>query len=317
MIKYLIKRLAISLIQIWAVITVIFLFIHALPGDPVDIILGANEAFTPTEEQRQMVREQMGFDRPLHVQYLSYFEKLLKGDFGKSFYTKRPVGMDLTLRIGRSLQLILPGVLLSSIIGISLGVVTARHQKTFTDLAISTLGLVAHSMPVFVLGNFLILAFSIQLGWLPSSGYKPLSAGIMVILYMILPVVTMGTRGAATSMRMTRMSIVEQVLMDYVRTAKAKGLSQKIVLRRHVLRNALLPVVTVIGMQLGAMFGSSVIVEAMFNWPGLSSFLVNAINSRDYPVIQGCMLALTSMFVLINLLTDLSYAVLDPRISVG
>lgn len=288
-----------------------------LPGDPAHIILGASDAYVPTQQQLDMVREELGLNRPLISQYSSYMKNLVKGDFGTSFATKRPVSMDLKLRFKRTLQLVIPSIVLSAIIGVVSGLLSAIHRGKKSDLIISTLALVAHSIPAFVLANFLVLFFSIKMGWLPSGGYKELSMGLgIAISFMVLPVITISTRSAASSMRMTRMAVVEQMMSDYVRTARAKGLREPQVIIKHVLRNALLPVVTIIGLQMGAMFGSAVIVEASFNWPGLSSMLQNAINSRDYPVIQGAMLVLSTIFVITNLITDLSYALLDPRVSI-
>lgn len=318
MFKYFSRRIILTLIQLWLVTTVVFFMVHMLPGDPAYIILGASDAYVPTQEQLDMVRQELGLDRPLIVQYTSYLSKVAQGDFGTSFTTSRPVSLDLSLRFMRTLRLVLPSVIISAIIGVSSGLISAIFRGKKTDISISTVALLAHSIPAFVLANFFVLFFSIKMGWLPSSGYKEFSAGIAIaVSFMVMPVLTLSTRSAASSMRMTRMAVVEQMTMDYVRTARAKGIRESVVILKHVMRNALLPVVTVIGLQMGAMFGSAIVVEACFNWPGLSTLLQNAVNSRDYPVIQGCMLVLSTIFIIVNLITDLSYALLDPRVTVG
>lgn len=316
--RYLLRRVLLSIVQLWLVVTVIFSFIHILPGDPAGVILGSSESYQATPGQLAMVRKEMGLDRPVLEQYTVYMGKLLKGDFGKSLITGRSVALDLKLRFERTLQLVIPSVLLSSLIGVVIGLITARYHGKAADLVLTTIGLVAYSMPSFVFGILLVLIFAIKMGMLPSSGFIELSVDTgKAIFFMVLPVITLGARGAATVMRMTRMAVMENILLDYVRTARAKGLSESVVLIRHVLRNALLPVVTVIGLQFGSIFAGAVIVESIFNWPGLSSLLLYSINSRDYPLIQGAMLVLSAIFVVTNLITDLSYAYLDPRISIN
>jgi peptide/nickel transport system permease protein len=286
-----------------------------LPGDPVDIILGSSDTFQPTQEQKAIVRKQLGLDRPLPVQYTSYFYNLLRGNLGVSFATGRPVALDLRLRFGRTVQLVIPAICLSSVAGITIGVFSAGRRGTLLDMVSSAAGLVAHCLPAFVLGNMLVLMLAIRYPVLPSSGFIEMSVDLRAALaFMVLPVVTMGARGGASTMRMTRMAIVEQMMQDYVRTAKAKGLSERLVLYRHVLKNSMLPVVTVIGLQFGSMLAGAVVVEGIFNWPGLASLLIRSISNRDYPVIQGCVLLMSSIFVVVNFLTDMSYAFLDPRI---
>lgn len=316
--RYLLQRVGLTLVLIWMVATILFLFVHLLPGDPADVILGSNDQHQPTPEQLATVRRQLGLDRPLHEQYLRYFGGLLRGDLGVSFLTGRPVALDLQLRFGRTLQLVVPAIVLSSVLGVVLGILAARARGRWTDAALSAVGLVGFSVPVFVIAQMLVLLLSIQLRWLPSSGFAEFSRDPARSLgYMVMPVIALALGPIATTMRMTRTTVVEQLLQDYVRTARAKGLSERVVLYRHVLKNALLPVVTVIGLQVGSMFAGSVLVEYIFNWPGLNSLLLRSIGGRDYPVIQGSVLLTSVIFILVNLVTDLSYALLNPRVRYG
>ena len=315
MTRYIVQRLLLSLILLWLIATCLFFFIHLLPGDPAGIILGSSEGSSPTPEQLATVRRQLGLDRPLLDQYLSYMGGILRGDLGVSLLTGRAVSFDLGLRLSRTVMLVIPAMILSSLLGIVLGVSSARVRGGGSDMLISAVGLVGHSLPAFVTGSLLVLLFSIWLGVLPSSGFIEIEEDPARFLrYITLPVVTLAIGRIASTMRMTRMAMVEQYLMDYVRTARAKGLREQAVVYRHVLRNALLPVVTVIGLQLGNMFAGAMIVEALFNWPGLNSLLLKAVGNRDYPLILGSVLVTSAIFVMINLITDLTYAFLDPRI---
>lgn len=317
MTRYLARRISLSLLMLWVVATVLFLFVHLLPGDPAMIILGGEES-NPSPEQIETVRRKLGLDRPLHEQYLSYFGGLLRGDLGESFLTGRPVALDLRLRFGRTLQLVGPALILASLLGVLVGLLAANSRGRWPDGLLSSIGLAGYSMPSFVVGSLLVLVISIWLGWLPSSGYVEFgrSPG-RFLAYLILPVTALAIRRMAATMRMTRMSMIEQYMMDYVRTARAKGLREWLVIYRHVLRNALIPVVTVIGLQLGNMFAGAMIVENLFNWPGLNRMLLKAMNNRDYPMILGGVLLTSTIFVLINLFTDLTYAIIDPRIRHG
>lgn len=304
-----------TVLMVLAVATLLFAFIHLIPGDPAEVILGSSETNHPSPEQIAMVRQKLGLDRPLTEQYLSYMGGLARGDMGVSFLTGRSVALDLRIRFMRTLVLVVPAILISSVAGVLLGVLAALKRGRWADSFLSTLGLVGHSLPSFVIANLLVLVFSIQWKLLPSSGFVEFSQDPKrFISYMILPVLAMAVGRIGSTMRMTRMSMVEQLLSDYVRTARAKGLTERVVVYRHVLRNALLPVVTVIGLQLGAMFAGAMIVEQIFNWPGLNRLLLNAITNRDYPLIQGAVMLTSTIFMLTNLATDLTYAWLNPRI---
>jgi peptide/nickel transport system permease protein len=303
-----------TLLLMWLVATFIFFMIHALPGDPAMAVLGGGDA-SPTQEQLATVRAKLGLDVPLYQQYLNYFGKLARGNMGESLMNGRPVTLDLGLRLPRTLQLILPTIALSLLLGVPLGIIAARFRKTWVDPVVSSIALLGFSLPVFVVGTLLVLIFSLQLKWFPPSGWVDFTQQPLEFLRRLtLPVVALTFGPLASTMRMTRTSMLEQLNMDYIRTARAKGLSDRIVIYRHALRNALLPVVTVIGLQFGNMFAGSVLIEYLFNWPGLNNLMFRAIGVRDYPVVQGVVLLSSVMFLLINLLTDVSYALLNPRI---
>ena len=309
------RRLLITLVLIWLVTTVVFMFVRLLPGDPASAILGTSESFQPTEAQLNTVRQRLGLDRPLHEQYATYLSGLVRGDLGQSLTSGRDVSLDLRLRLGRTLQLMVPALLLSSLLGIAIGVLAARARGRLLDPILSVIGLVGFSVPVFVVGNVMVLILALELEWLPSSGYIDFTQDPMRSLrYMAMPTIALALAPLAVTMRMTRTTVVEELGLDYVRTARAKGLRESIVLNRHVLKNAMLPILAVIGLQVGAAFSGSVIVEYVFNWPGIGRLLLQAIDSRDYPVIQGTVLLLSTLFVLVNLVTDVSYAYVNPRL---
>jgi peptide/nickel transport system permease protein len=312
---FLVRRLLITVVLIWLVTTVVFMFVRLLPGDPASAILGASESFQPTEAALNTVRQRLGLDRPVPEQYLTYIGGLLKGDLGESLTSGRPVTLDLRLRLGRTLQLMVPALLLSSFLGIAIGVFAARARGRLLDPILSVIGLVGFSVPVFVIGNIMVLILAIQLEWLPSSGYIDFAQDpVRSLRYMVMPTIALALAPLAVTMRMTRTTVVEELGLDYVRTARAKGLRERVLVYRHVLKNAMLPILAVIGLQVGAAFSGSVIVEYVFNWPGVGRLLLQAIDSRDYPVIQGTVLLLSTLFVLVNLATDLSYAYMNPRL---
>jgi peptide/nickel transport system permease protein len=314
MISYLARRLGIAALLLWLVATVIFFSIYLLPGDPAFIILGGLEAH-PTDEALQAVRSQLGLDRPLVVQYASWLSHLIRGDLGRSLITGRPVWRDLSIRFLRTADLMVPSISIAAILGMTSGLLAARVRGTILDPLLSALPLLGFSVPVFVVAPILVYLFSISLHLLPSSGYADWSDGAAQFTsHLVLPVAALVAAPTATTMRMTRSSALEQLSLDYVRTARGKGLSDVNVMRTHVLKNAVLPVLTVLGLQVGGMFAGSVITESVFNWPGMNLFLLQAISQRDYPVIQSVVLLASAVFVAVNLFVDLSYAVLDPRI---
>lgn len=312
--NYILRRLFSVLVLLFVISLGVSMLIHILPGDPAAIILGGTDA-NPTEEQLQAVREQLGLDRPLIVQYGTWLTKALQGDFGESLLNHRPVGPDLLQRAPRTLMLIVPAIVLAVGLGVPLGIAAAYLRRTWIDPVLSGLAVIGFSMPTFVLGPLLVLVISLQLGWLPPSGFVSFADNpVEALRRLVLPVLSIAVGPIATTMRMTRTAMVEQLNSDYLRTARAKGLSERVVLFRHALRNALLPVITVTGLTFGNMFAGTVLAEYIFNWPGINNYLFRSIGFRDYPVVQGAVLLSAIIVLLVNLLTDLSYAIVDPRI---
>lgn len=312
--RYLLRRTGLSLLLLLVVATLLFFSIHLLPGDPALLILGGDSA-QPTPEQIATVRARLGLDRPLPVQYVAWLSRVIRGDLGRSLLDDRPVATDLANRLPRTLQLVVSALLLAVSVGVPLGLFAARRRGRLADPAASTLALLGFSMPVFVIGMLLVAAFSLALGWLPPTGYVPFREDPREFLrHLILPVLALSAAPMATTMRMTRSSFLEQSSLEYVRTARAKGLAEPAVAWRHVLRNALMPVVTVVGLQVGSMFAGAVLVEYIFTWPGLNTLLLNSLSTRDYPMIQGVVLLAAVMFVGVNFVTDLCYAIINPRI---
>ncbi|WP_029934514.1 nickel ABC transporter permease [Thiomicrospira pelophila] len=303
MINYLL-RLGLSLVFItWVVSSLVFLLIHLVPGDPVSVMLG--DWASPADEQA--LRHQLGLDQPLWQQYIHYFMGLLQFDLGTSLFFQQPVS-DLVLeRLPMTAYLAVMAMLIAVLIAFPLGMWAALKSGRWPDYASMTVALVGVSIPNFWLGPMLILLFSISLAWLPVSGADQPWA-------WVLPAVTLGTALAAILARMLRASLLEIFHEDYIRTARAKGLSNTRVYGLHALRNALLPVVTIMGLQLGTLLGGAVITEVVFDWPGLGQLLVDSIQRRDYPVVQACILIISVAYITVNALTELVYAWLDPRI---
>lgn len=314
MLSYVTRRLIQSLITALVVVTLIFFLIHLLPGDPAMTVLGGLSG-QPTAEQIAFVRERLGLDLPLWQQFLRYMGNLATGDFGDSFVTTRPVLHDILLRVPRTLQIIVPALVLAAVIGIPLGIIAATRRGRLTDFLVSAGSVTAFSLPAFVSGLLLVAVFSLNLRWLPSSGYmSPLDDFPGFLARIALPTLTLAVAPAGLVMRMTRSSMLEQLGLDYVTTARAKGLTERAVIYGHALRNSMIPVVTLLGLQAGFMFAGSVIVENIFNWPGVSNLLLESVVDRDYPVIQGVVLIVSLIFILINLATDLIYGLVDPKI---
>ena len=303
MIRFVLRRIAVSLPVLAIVITAIFLLIHLIPGDPVVQMLG--EGAAPVE--LETLRKRLGLDQPLHLQFLDYWKRLLRGNLGTSFKFNQPVTQLLLTRYPATLSLALVSMIVAIAIAIPAGVTAAVNRHGWTDRFLGFSTLLGLSFPNFVLGPVLILVFSIQFGWLPVSGRDSVSS-------YFLPALTMGTSMAAILTRMVRSSMLEQLSSDYVRTARAKGLSRRAVLYRHALRNGLIPVTTIVGLQFGALLAGAIITETIFSWPGLGRLTIESIHARDYPLLQGCVLSIAVTYVLVNFLTDLTYSFLDPRI---
>jgi peptide/nickel transport system permease protein len=301
--SYLARRLLLALPVVTGVATLVFLLVHLIPGDPVEIMLGESALAA----DRDALREALGLDRPMPEQYGAFLRGLCRADLGTSLQQRRPVAELIREHYPATLQLTLAAMFISLLIALPAGIVSGVRQYSFWDHSTMFVALLGVSMPNFWLGPLLIWVFSIQLGWLPVSGKEGLA-------HLVLPALTLGTSMAAIVARMTRSSVLEVLRQDYVMTARAKGLSESRIILKHVLRNALLPVVTVVGLQFGALLAGSIITETIFSWPGLGTLMVKAIQTRDYPVVQGCVLVIALSYVLVNLLTDLLYGVIDPRI---
>ncbi len=300
------KRLLLVIPAIWAVVTLVFLLIHLVPGDPVQNALGENA----TADQVVELRHRLGLDKPLTVQYIDYWRGVLSGDLGVSLVNPGDDVLEkILLRYPATIELTLAGLMVAILISVPLGVAAGSHQGKWIDHVASVVALLGISLPGFVLGPLMIYLFAIQLDLLPVSGRYG-------ITYLILPSVTMGAALASILTRMIRSSVIEELEEDYVRTARAKGLSEPVVIFRHVLRNGLIPVVTVLGLQFGVLLAGAIITETIFSWPGLGRLTIDSINSRDYPMVQGCILMIALTYILANLLTDFAYRLLDPRIRV-
>ncbi|MBI3651481.1 MAG: ABC transporter permease [Acidobacteria bacterium] len=299
------KRLLIIIPVMAAVVTLVFLLIHIVPGDPVRQLVGENA----TEEQYQAVKAELGLNKPLITQYTDYWQGLLRGDWGTNPITKEPVLKRISARYPATIALALAAMLLAIAISIPLGVTAATHRGSAIDSASTLLALLGISLPGFALGPLLMLIFSVELGLTPVSG-----AGSPA--HLILPALTLGAAMSAILTRIVRSSVLEELNEDYVRTARAKGLPERTVIYKHVLKNGLIPVVTVIGLQFGVLLAGAIITERVFSWPGVGSLLIDSISERDYKLTQGCILVIAATYVLVNTMTDLLYRFLDPRIKV-
>ena len=303
MAAFLLRRLVLTLPVVWIVVTLVFALIHIVPGDPVAQMLGEGAP----QPEVQKLRHELGLDRPILEQYKVYVWGLLSGDLGTSFRNQESVVKAIATRYPATLQLAIAALVVSLVLSIPAGVVSAVKRGTLIDNVIGIFSLMGVSLPNFALGPLLILLFSIFLGLLPVSGRGG-------IAHLVLPAITMGGALAAITTRMVRASMLEEIQQDYIRTARAKGLPERVVLFRHALRNGLLPVITILGLQAGALLAGAIITETVFAWPGLGRLTVQAINARDYPLLQGCILTISLSYILINLLTDAVYSVVDPRI---
>jgi peptide/nickel transport system permease protein len=309
--SYLGRKLIQMLPVAFFVTVIVFSLTNLLPGDPTVTILG--EQATP--EQRAAVRIEYGLDQPAPIRYVTWLSRVAQGEFGRSLRTREDVGAMLAARIPVTLQLGLLSILIAVAIGVPAGILAARFRGGLIDVAASLVAMSSVAVPYFWMGVLMIMLFSLQLGWLPASGHvRFLDDPAQNMKLMVMPALTIGTAFAALVMRQTRASMLQVLSMDYVRTARAKGLSERLVLIRHALRNALIPIITVIGLQVGALLGGAVVTETVFALPGLGRMLVDGIFQRDFPVIQGAILFIVIAVFLVNLLTDMLYRVLDPRV---
>lgn len=311
MLAYVVRRLLATLPVIVMVAVVVFAMLRLTPGDPAAIIAG-NDA---TAEQLQQIRQSMGLDKPIYQQLIQWIAQLLQGDLGVSLLSGTPVLGMIGDRMGPSLVLAISTITLTVIIAIPLGVTAAWRQGRLLDRAIMTLSVFGFSVPTFVIGYLLVYLFSIQMGWLPVQGYRPLSDGFGPFAErLILPVLALSAVYIALIARITRSSIIEVMGEDFIRTARAKGANEHVVLMRHALRNAAVPILTIIGIGMASLISGVVVTESVFNLPGLGRLVVEAVLARDYPVIQGLILLFSFIYIMINLAVDLLYPVFDPRI---
>ena len=301
--RYLLVRASYAVVVIWLVVSVVFLLIHLVPGDPILQMLGEGAPAADIAATRHLY----GLDVPLGTQYLHYWNGVLHGDLGPSLRFNQSVTSLILHRYPYTLQLTLAALLVAILISIPAGVRSAQRRGKWDDKLLSVVSLFGLSFPNFALGPILILLFAIKLGWLPVSGSGTLAN-------LVLPAITMGGALAAILTRMVRTSMLEELGQDYIRTARAKGLTERTVVYRHALRNAMLPVLTVLGLQFGALLAGAIVTEKIFSWPGIGRLTVDAIGNRDYFLVQGCILAIGLTYVAVNFLTDLLYSVANPRI---
>ncbi len=306
MLRYLLRRLLLTIPVLLGVATLVFSLIHLVPGDPAQAMLGDS---APPEDVAKL-RQSLGLDRPLLVQYRAFLGGIVRGDLGNSFRYGTPVTREIGSRLVRTIQLALAAMAVAILVAIPLGIIAAVWKGSAVDHAAMTVSLVGISMPNFWLGPLLAILFSVVLGWLPVAGTGSAA-------HLVLPAVTLGAALAAILARMTRASVIEELRELYVVAARARGVSRTRAIVRHAFRNSLIPIVTIIGLQFGAVLTGTIITETIFAWPGVGRLLIQAINFRDYPLVQGCILFISFTYVMMNLLTDLTYGVLDPRIRLG
>ena len=304
MFRYILRRLAALVPILLGVSMIIFVLMRLVPGDPARQSLGPEA----TGEQVALLRQQWGLDRPLPVQYAYWLKRAVQGDFGRSTVSRVPASQEIAARFPATLQLTVASMAVSIVLGLCFGVVAAVKHNTLFDRASMVAALIGVCTPSFWLGLMLLLLFAVKLGWLPPFGKGGVS-------HLILPALTLGTGASAIIARVTRSSMLEVLSEDYVRTARAKGLHDRAVILRHALKNALIPIITILGLEFGGLLSGAVIAETVFSYPGLGLLLVNSINNRDFPIVQGALLLFAAQFVLVNLLVDLIYARVDPRIS--
>jgi ABC-type dipeptide/oligopeptide/nickel transport system permease component len=303
MVRFLVRRILLTIPVLLGVATLVFALIHLIPGDPVQAMLGE----TAAPEDVAALRTQLGLDKPLLVQYAAFLRGAASGDLGRSLRTNQPVTAAIAERMPATIELALAAMAFAILVAIPLGIVAAVRARTVVDHAATTLALAGISMPNFWLGPLLAIVFSVLLGWLPVSGRGTTA-------HLVLPAITLGAPLAAVLARMTRGSLLEELSEPYVLAARARGASYARAVLRHAFRNSLIPIVTVLGLQFGAVLTGAVITETIFAWPGVGRLLIQSISFRDYPLVQGCILLIATTYVSMNVLTDLMYGVLDPRI---
>jgi peptide/nickel transport system permease protein len=312
--RWVIGRIGVSLVLVWIVASIVFLALRCVPGDPAELLLSQGGA-APDPAAVAQLHEQLGLDQPIWTQYVTSLGKLLHGDFGNSLQDDSPVATEIWQRLPRTLELIAAATIIALVTGLPMGLLAALRRGGLFDRVASWTAAAGLAVPVFVVGTLLVLIFAQGLHWVSAGGYVPLAqAPGRHFALLAMPAVTIALGLFAIVFRMTRAAVLDVSMRDYVRTARAKGLRRPRIVIRHVLRNALIPVVTVLALHLGTLLGGTVLVEYVFNYPGLSGMLVDAVNARDYPEVEGIVLVISILFVTLNLFVDLLYAILDPRI---
>lgn len=318
MAHYLVRRLAQAVLTVFGVTIVIFILLRAIPGDPAGLLFTPGQSVSPAELAQ--IRHEMGLDEPIWRQYITYIGRTVQGNLGRSYQSNTTVLSQVVSAAPATLELTLGAIVVSIVIGLTAGLIAAIRQYGLLDYGTVLLASLGMSAPVFWTGLILILFFAIDLHWLPAAGqYDARNPGGWpdLLRHLVLPSLALGFNGAALLARITRSSMLDVIAKDYMVTARAKGVRERAVFLRHGFRNALLPVVTVIGLEVGYLLSGAVLTETVFNWPGLGTLLVSAISSRDYPIVQGVVLFISVTFVVVNLLVDLLYAWLDPRVHYG
>ncbi len=311
MLSYLIGRVLALVPVLLVVAVVVFLLIHVTPGDPARVLLGQDA----TPEQVQNLRHEMGLDRPLGVQFILWLGRAFHGDLGVSLFQRIPVTADIIQHAGPTVTLSLMAITVSLLIGIPAGVVSAVFRNSWLDQGSLALAMLGAAVPSFWLGLSLIVVFAVNLGWLPSSGYRAPAEGFGLSLhYLVLPALALGLPNSSLIIRFTRSSLLDVIGNDYIRTARAKGVSERGVIFHHAFRNALVPILTVVGLTFAALMGGAVVTETVFSLPGVGQLVVSSVLRRDYPVIQGVILMVATVYVIINLVVDLLYFLVDPRV---
>jgi peptide/nickel transport system permease protein len=311
--RYVVRRLLLLVPVLLGVSIIIFMVLHLAPGDPAEIMLGSQA----TQADLERLRAELGLTQPLYVQYVHWFGLVARGDLGRSIWMKRPVLAEVLVHFKATLVLTGAALVLSTVGGLALGITSAIRPNSLLDRLSAVASLFGASMPVFWLGIVLMVIFALWLGWLPASGmFAPYGGGDLrdLLVHLALPAVTLAAASVTIIARLTRSTMLETLGQDYIRTARAKGVVERAVVLRHGLKNALIPIVTVVGVQAGYLLGGAVLTETVFAWPGVGTLMIQGILARDFPLVQGCVLVVALSFVVINLAVDLLYAWLDPRI---
>jgi len=312
--KYIIRRLFDLLPTIFVVAVIVFIITRLIPGDPASVMLGPQASV----EDIEALRQNLGLNDPLYVQFFHYISDLLRGNFGVSLTYNEPIVQLIMERFPNTLILAASALIIAFMIGVPAGIISASKQNSLLDYSVMLVSLIGVSMPIFWLGVMLVLYFSVNLGWFPATGMGSMDDGLIsYIKHLILPSITLATIPMATFARITRSSMLEVISQDYIKTARSKGLSEFWVICKHAFKNALTPLLTVLGMQISMMLGGAVLTETIFSWPGMGRLIVDAIDKRDFVVVQGTVLFIAVIFVLVNLFVDVMYKVVNPRVNLS